>query len=74
MRELGVVCRNPGKKVVSIHFHPTNWRTYHPNDDRVPGPYLLVAPVDNFSGEPSYIDIDGFDEMGRPYRKVAQTA
>ena len=67
MRELGYTCRNPGKKVVTIHFHPTNWRTYHPNDDRIPGPYLLVSPVDNFTGEPHYIDIDGFDEHGRPY-------
>jgi len=23
--------------------------------------------VDNFSGEPVYIDIDGFDEQGRAY-------
>jgi hypothetical protein len=70
MRELGYTCRNPGKKVVTIHFHPTNWRTYHPNDDRVPGPYLLISPVDNFSGEPHYIEIDGFDSQGRGYRKV----
>jgi hypothetical protein len=68
MRELGYTCRNPGKKVVTIHFHPTNFRTYHPNDDRIPGPYLLVSPVDNFTGEPNYIDIDGFDEQGRAYR------
>jgi len=72
MRELGYTCRNPGKKVVSIHFHPTSWRTYDWKDDRVPGPYLLVAPVDNFTGTPSYIDIDGFDEQGRPYKKVEQ--
>jgi len=70
MRELGYTCRNPGKKVVSVHFHPTNWRTYHPNDDRVPGPYLLISPVDNFNGEPHYIEIDGFDSQGRAYRKV----
>ena len=70
MRELGYTCRNPGKKVITIHFHPTNFRSYHPNDDRIPGPYLLVAPVDNFTGTPSYIDIDGFDEYGRPYKKV----
>jgi hypothetical protein len=68
MRELGYTCRNPGKKVVTIHFHPTNFRTYHPNDDRIPGPYLLVSPVDNFTGEPNYIDIDGFDDQGRAYR------
>ena len=72
MRELGYACRNPGKKVITIHFHPTNFRSYHPNDDRIPGPYLLIAPVDNFSGEPVYIDIDGFDEQGRPYKKVVQ--
>jgi len=72
MRELGYTCRNPGKKVITIHFHPTNFRSYHPNDDRIPGPYLLVAPVDNFNGEPVYIDIDGFDEYGRPYKKVVQ--
>ena len=68
MRELGWTVRNPGKKVISIHFHPTNFRTYHFNDDRVPGPYLLVSPVDNFTGEPSYFDIDGFDEQGNPYK------
>jgi hypothetical protein len=67
MRELGHTCRNPGKKVVTIHFHPTNFRTYDVRTDRVPGPYLLVAPVDNFSGKPVYIDIDGFDEQGRAY-------
>jgi len=70
MRELGYTCRNPGKKVVTVHFHPTNFRTYSVTDDRVPGPYLLIAPVDNFSGEPVHIDIDGFDEHGRPYQMV----
>ena len=72
MRELGYTCRNPGKKVITIHFHPTHFRTYDWKDDRVPGPYLLIAPVDNFTGTPSYIDIDGFDEQGRPYKKVVQ--
>lgn len=67
MRELGYICRNPGKKVITIHFHPTNWKTYHPSEDRIPGPYLLISPCDNFTGEPHYIDIDGFDEYGRPY-------
>ena len=41
MREHGYTCRNPGKKVVTIHFHPTNFRTYDIRTDRVPGPYLL---------------------------------
>ncbi len=72
MRELGYVCRNPGKKVITIHFHISQFRTYDWKADRVPGPYLLVAPVDNFSGEPVHIDIDGFDEKGRPYQKVVQ--
>ena len=72
MRELGYTCRNPGKKVVTVHFHPTNFRSYHPSDDRVPGPYLLVAPVDNFSGEPVYIDIDGFTADGKPFKKVTE--
>ena len=67
MRELEYTCRNPGKKVVTIHFHPTNFRTYDIRTDRVPGPYLLIAPVDNFTGEPVCIDIDGFDEQGRAY-------
>jgi hypothetical protein len=67
MRELGYTCRNPGKKVITIHFHPTNFRTYDHRTDRIPGPYLLITPVDNFNGEPHYIDIDGFDEYGRPY-------
>jgi len=67
MRELGYTCRNPGKKVITIHFHPTNFRTYSAGDDRVPGPYLLVSPVDNFNGEPHHIDIDGFDEYGRAF-------
>lgn len=67
MRELGYICRNPGKKVITIHFHPTNWKTYHPHDDRIPGPYLLIHPSDNFNGEPVHIDIDGFDGEGRPY-------
>jgi len=68
MRELGYTCRNPGKKVVTIHFHPTNFRTYDWNNDRIPGPYLLVAPVDNFTGTPVYYDIDGFDKDGKPYK------
>jgi len=67
MRELGYVCRNPGKKVITVHFHLSNFKTYHWKDDRVPGPYLLVSPSDNFNGEPHYIDIDGFDEHGKPY-------
>lgn len=66
MRELGYVCRNPGKKVITVHFHPTNWRTYS-LQDRIPGPYLLIPPVDNFNGEPHYIDIDGFTEDGRAF-------
>ena len=70
MRELGYTCRNPGKKVVTIHFHPTNFRTYDWNNDRIPGPYLLVAPVDNFTGTPVYYDIDGFDKDGKPYKNT----
>ena len=70
MRELGYICRNPGKKVVTIHFHPTNFRTYDWNNDRIPGPYLLVAPVDNFTGTPVYYDIDGFDKDGKPYKNT----
>ena len=69
MRELGYTCRNPGKKVVTLHFHISNFRTYDWPGDRVPGPYLLISPTDNLTGTPSYIDIDGFDEHGRPYRK-----
>ena len=72
MRELGYTCRNPGKKIITIHFHPTQFRTYDWKDDRVPGPYLLISPADNFTGTPNYIDIDGFDEHGRPYKKVVQ--
>lgn len=67
MRELGYTCRNPGKKVITIHFHISNFRTYDTRTDRVPGPYLLVSPVDNFNGTPNYIDIDGFDEFGKAY-------
>ena len=72
MRELGYVCRNPGKKVITIHFHISQFRTYDWKADRVPGPYLLIAPVDNFSGDPVHIDIDGFDEHGRPYQMVKE--
>jgi hypothetical protein len=28
----------------------------------------MERTVDNFTGEPNYIDIDGFDEQGRAYR------
>ena len=56
------------QKVVTVHFHPTNFRNYDTRTDRVPNLYLLIAPVDNFNGDPVYIDIDGFDEQGRPYR------
>jgi len=68
MRQLGYTCRNPGKKVITIHFHISNFRTYDWNNDRIPGPYLLVAPVDNFTGTPVYYDIDGFDKDGKPYK------
>ena len=68
MRELGYTCRNPGKKVITIHFHTSQWKTYDWVSDRIPGPYLLVHPSDNFNGDPIHIDIDGFDEQGRPYR------
>ena len=70
MRQLGYTCRNPGKKVITIHFHISNFRTYDWKSDRVPGPYLLVAPVDNFTGTPVYYDIDGFDEDGKPYKNT----
>ena len=70
MRELGYTCRNPGKKVITIHFHISNFRTYDWKSDRVPGPYLLVAPVDNFTGTPVYYDIDGFDKDGKPYKNT----
>lgn len=72
MRELGYTCRNPGKKVITVHFHPCNFRTYTMEgvEIKIPGPYLLVAPVDNFSGEPVYIDIDGFDENGQAFKRV----
>lgn len=66
MRELGYTCRNPGKKVITIHFHPTSWRTYT-HEDRVPGPYLLITPVDNLTGDPNYIEIDGFNERGEAF-------
>ena len=69
MRELGYVCRNPGRKIITTHFHVSNFRTYNWESDRVPGPYLLIAPTDSLSEDPQYIDIDGFDEQGRPYRR-----
>jgi len=69
MRELGYVCRNPGRKIITTHFHISNFRTYNWESDRVPGPYLLIAPTDSLSEDPQYIDIDGFDEQGRPYRR-----
>ena len=69
MRELGYVCRNPGRKIITTHFHVSNFRTYNWESDRVPGPYLLIVPTDSLSEDPQYIDIDGFDEEGRPYRR-----
>ena len=72
MRELGYTVRNPGKKVVTVHFHPCNFRTYSVKEIDIPGPYLLVAPVDNFNGTPYHIDIDGFDERGQPYKRVVE--
>ena len=69
MRELGYVCRNPGRKIITTHFHVSNFRTYNWESDRVPGPYLLIAPTDSLLEDPQYIDIDGFDEQGRPYRR-----
>lgn len=73
MRELGYTCKNPGKKVISIHFHVSNFKTYHWKNDRVPGPYLLIVPSDDLNQDPEYIDIDGFDEQGRPYKVQENT-
>lgn len=58
--------RNPGLQIVTSHFHMSGYRTYN-NKDRIPGPYLCLVPNDDISKPTEYIEIDGFDEMGRAY-------
>jgi hypothetical protein len=58
--------RNPGLQIVTCHFHMSGHRTYD-NNDRIPGPYLCLAPNDDINKKTEYIEIDGFDSLGRAY-------
>lgn len=58
--------RNPGLQIVTCHFHMSGHRTYD-NADRIPGPYLCLAPNDDINKKTEYVEIDGFDSLGRAY-------
>lgn len=58
--------RNPGLQIVTCHYHMSGYRTYD-NKDRIPGPYLCLAPNDDITKKTEYIEIDGFDSLGRAY-------
>lgn len=58
--------RNPGLQIVTCHYHMSGHRTYD-NADRIPGPYLCLAPNDDINKKTEYIEIDGFDPLGRAY-------
>jgi len=58
--------RNPGLQIVSCHFHMSGYRTYN-NNDRIPGPYLCLAPNNDITQKTQYIEIDGFNEKGQAY-------
>lgn len=59
--------RNPGKQIITSHFHISGFRNYD-NSDRIPGPYLCLSPNSDINEKTEYIEIDGFDEFGRAYR------
>jgi hypothetical protein len=58
--------RNPGLQIVTCHFHMSGYRTYK-MEERIPGPYLCLTPNEDISEPTEYIEIDGFDELGRAY-------
>ena len=48
LHENGYGVRNPSKKIKSMHYHQTNYRTYS-NIETIPGPYLLIKSTDNLN-------------------------
>jgi len=66
MSELGYIIKNPGKQIVTSHYHISGHRTYD-NSQRIPGPYLCLVPNDDINSPCETIEIDGFDEQGRPF-------
>lgn len=58
--------RNPGNQIVTCHFHMSGHRTYN-HQDRIPGPYLCLIPNDDINQKTEYVEIDGFDQLGRAY-------
>lgn len=58
--------KNPGLQIVTCHYHMSGYRTYD-NKDRIPGPYLCLVPNDDINKKTEYIEIDGFDPLGRAY-------
>ena len=66
-KDLGYTIQNPGKIIRNIHFHLSHYRTYL-KKERVPGPYLLVPLTDSLNKYPDCIEIDTFDDQGKPLR------
>jgi hypothetical protein len=67
MADNGYELKNPGKQIVTAHFHMSGFRTYNGND-RIPGPYIVLFPNDNIDGPTETLEIDGFDQFGRAYK------
>lgn len=66
MSEIKYEIRNPSNQIVTSHFHMSGYKTYS-EKERIPGPYLCLVPTDDINKKTEYIEIDGFDEHGRPY-------
>lgn len=59
--DLGYEIRNPGNGLVTIHNHKSHYRNYTENE-RVPGPYLLVFPNQDVTKKARVLEIPGFFE------------
>lgn len=46
IHESGYEVSNPSKNIKAYHLHQTNFRTYT-EDDVIPGPYLLIEPIED---------------------------
>lgn len=64
--EKGYEMKNPGKKIITSHYHISGHRTYK-ESQRIKGPYLCLVPNDDVNVPCETIEIDGFDSMGRPF-------
>ncbi len=59
VHETGLDVRNPSKKIITYHYHQTNYRTYD-NTHLVPGPYLLIKSTNDLSSKSKLKTIPSF--------------